>query len=231
MSTRHREWYVPKWGPYKLRSFIGMTFWPYSLMNMSYAVIGSMLAPVIYYDRVIGIAIIYLLALGISGHALDAAFSSEIKPWGNFLSKYQLIRIAMIALIPVVILSNYYIWQTPLLLVFAILETFFLFAYNMEFFDGKFHTDKLFAFSWATLPLMAGYVIQTNTLSWLVVASSIAAWLTAYIEINASRPYKSIMRSLNKDKYGIVYLHYEYILKSIVLLVILVAAIMVVTRL
>jgi hypothetical protein len=82
----------------------------------------------------------------------------------------------------------------PLLWVFALLEGFFVFAYNLEWFDGRFHSDGWFALSWGALPLLAGQVMQTNSISLpsLLLAAAMALFST--VEIKASRPYKELRR-------------------------------------
>ena len=72
-GDRRTEWFVPSFGPERFRLFIGLLFLPYTGMVLSYAVIGSMLAQYIHWDRVAAIMVIFFLALGIGGHALDAA--------------------------------------------------------------------------------------------------------------------------------------------------------------
>lgn len=192
---RFNEWYVPKFGSQRFRAFCGLTFWPYTSMNVSYVVIGSLLAPVIFWDRMIVAAVIFVLALGISAHALDALERKKAKPWGTYLGDRQLWALSLGALAPALSLGAFYaIFHAPLLWVFGVIETFFLFAYNLEWFNGRFHSDGWFAFSWGFLPTSVGYVFQTNTLSILALLVSTAMALTALFEIKSSRPYKEIKR-------------------------------------
>ena len=77
----------------------------------------------------------------------------------------------------------YIITFAPLLLIIAIIEGFFLFAYNFELFNGFFHNNFWFAVSWGGVLLLAGFVIQTNYISILALISSIIAFLVTYTEI------------------------------------------------
>src|SRR3954470_9670095 len=88
-DTRLNEWFVPKFGPIKFRIFIGLLFLPYTGMCISFTIIGSLLSPIVLWDRVIAISVIYALALGVSAHAADI-LGSKIKPWGDYLNKRQL---------------------------------------------------------------------------------------------------------------------------------------------
>lgn len=185
-------------------------------MVLSFTVIGSMLAEHIYWERVAAIVLIYFLGLGIAAHALDAIGSTgQQKPWGQHFSKRMLWALAIGSLIPAYSIGFYYIFTvTPFLLVLAILEGFFLFAYNLELFKGRFHTDAWFAFSWGVLPTLSGYVIQTNAVSLPLLILAGAMGLLSYVEINASRPYKAIKRSGKTDAQHFQE-RYENILKGI----------------
>jgi hypothetical protein len=194
-SIRINEWFVPRFGPLKFRAFIGMLFLPYTGMCISFTIIGSMLSESIAWDRVLSIFIIYFLALGVSAHAADNLGSKKIKPWGNFFSTFELRLMVIGGLSVSYILGVYYIIiVAPLLLIIAIIEGFFLFAYNFELFNGLFHNNFWFAVSWGGLPLLAGFIIQTNSISVLSLISSIIAFLVAYTEIRISRKYKELKR-------------------------------------
>ena len=194
-SIRINEWFVPRFGPLKFRAFIGMLFLPYTGMCISFTIIGSMLSESIAWDRALSIFIIYFLGLGVSAHAADNLGSKKIKPWGNYFSTFELRLMVMGGLSVSYLLGIYYIITfVPLLSIIAIIEGFFLFAYNFELFNGFFHNNFWFAISWGSLPLLAGFVIQTNSISILSLIVSIVAFLVAYIEIRISRKYKELKR-------------------------------------
>jgi hypothetical protein len=223
-TGRGSEWFVPKFGPLRFRTFIGLLFLPYTGMVLSFAVIGSLLAERIIYERVLAIVIIYFFGLGIAAHALDALGSKGVKPWGSVFSKSQLWFLAILSLVVAYGIAIYYmILYVPLLWLIAILEGFFVFAYNLEWFDGIFHTDRWFAFSWGGLPVLAGYVMQTNSISAsaFILASSMGLFST--IEIKASRPYKELKRRWPElsDAERSLLARYETLLKCVSLGVIL----------
>ena len=223
-KDRASEWFVPKFGPAKFRSFIGLLFLPYTGMVLSFSVIGSMLANPIHWDRVIAILVIFFFGLGIGAHALDALGSKDVKPWGTVFTRFQLWLLAIFALIIAYAIAIYYaILHVPLLWSMALSEGFFVFAYNLEWFRGRFHTDTWFAFSWGALPVLSGYIIQTNSIS--VAALALAASMTSFslVEIKASRPYRELKRrldTLQEDERALM-LRFEVILKSVSIGVIL----------
>jgi hypothetical protein len=193
-ETRLNEWFVPNFGPTRFRVFVGLLFLPYTGMCVSFAIIGSMLADEIVWDRVGAIALIYTLALGISAHVADSLGSKKTKPWGSYFTKVQLLTM-MVATLAYAIGLYYIVFLVPLLAVIAVLEGFFLFTYNYEIWGGLFHNDFWFAVSWGSLPLLAGYIIQTNSISVLALMAAGLTGLASYAEIRMSRPYKQLKKT------------------------------------
>ena len=199
-KTRINEWFVPKFGPMRFRVFVGLLFLPYTGMCVSFAIMGSMLANEIAWDRLGAIALIYMLALGISAHVADSLGSKKTKPWGSYFSKTQLLIIMAASLTAAYAIGAYYIaFFVPLLAIIAALEGFFLFTYNYEIWGGIFHNDFWFAVSWGSLPLLAGYIIQTNSMNILALAAAGLTGLISYAEIRMSRPYKHLKQKNSSD--------------------------------
>ncbi|MFQ5992452.1 MAG: hypothetical protein ACE5NA_08450 [Nitrospiraceae bacterium] len=197
IGDRRTEWFVPSFGPLKFRISIGLLFLPYTGMVLAYTVIGSMMAEHIHWDRVCAIVVIYFLALGIGGHALDALGSQGLKPWGRVLSQRGLLILAITCVVAAYMIGIYYmVLYTPLLWLIAIPEGFFLLAYNLEWFHGRFHTDSWFGLSWGSLPVLAGYILQTNQVSFAVLLVAASMGVLSLVEIKASRPYKKMKREL-----------------------------------
>ena len=201
-DSRLNEWFVPKFGSLKFRVFIGLLFLPYTGMCISFTIIGAMLAPAIDWERVAAITLIYGLALGVSAHAADSLGSRKNKPWGNYFSRSELWLLLILSLAIAYSIGIYYIiFHVPLLLVIAVLEGFFVFAYNFELFKGFLHNDLTFVFSWGALPVLGGYIMQTNGVGTFPIIVSVGAALVSYLHIKISRPYKELRRkSLNEPR-------------------------------
>jgi len=194
--TRINEWFVPKFGPIKFRIFVGMMFLPYTGMCISFSIIGSLISPTVAWDQIVAIILIYFSALGISAHAADSMGSKKNKPWGDHFSNLQLLIMLVSGLVIAYAIGAYYIvFFVPLLLPIAILEGFFLFAYNYEIWNGFFHNNVWFSISWGSMPLLAGYIMQTNFLSYAPLLLSLLAFALSYLEINFSRKYKKLKRA------------------------------------
>ena len=216
--SRTSEWFVPGFGPPKLRSFLGLLFLPYTGMVLSFLVLGSLLAPHLHWDRLLAIEVVYFFALGIGAHALDGLGRKGVKPWGAVFKRSQLWALAVSSLVVAYGLAIYYMVRyVPLLSTLAVLEGFFVFAYNMEWFRGRFHTDNWFAFSWGFLPVLAGYMMQTNGASLGAFLVGVATSLFSLVEIKASRPYKALKQRTDplSDEEASTMSRYEAILKGI----------------
>jgi hypothetical protein len=197
---------------------MGLLFLPYTGMVLSFSVVGGMLADPVHWDRVVATVIIYFLGLGIGAHALDAVGSKQMKPWGRVFSERGLWIAALSSIAAAYLIAIYYmVLFVPLLWIVAGLEGLFVFAYNLEWFGGKFHKDLWFAFSWGFLPALAGSIMQTNEVTPGVLGVSVAMALFSLVEIKASRPYKvlkSRFGTLTHDE-KVLMQSYETILKSI----------------
>ena len=144
-------------------------------------------------ERLGAICLLYFLALGISAHCLDA-LGSKIKPWG-FLSKKKLWIISLITLSGAIIIGFHYAFlDSPLLIPIGIVEIFFLVSYNLELFNGKFHNNSSFVLSWGVLPVLAGTIIQINSITLESFALSVVAGILSYILIKTSCIYKNLKK-------------------------------------
>jgi hypothetical protein len=216
MQDRTSEWFVPKIGPKKFRICVGILFLPYTAIVTCFALWGS-IGTEFAFDRLAAIGIIYFLAVGVAAHCLDAV-GGKNKPWG-ILPKRKTVSIAILALAIVFTIGSYYAFlDSPMLLPIGIIEGFFLFAYNLELFRGRFHNNISTVISWGVLPVFAGSVIQTNSISIeTILLSGISAAIT-YFLITTSRIYKKLIRE-NIDAVKIK--NKEIILKLITLAVII----------
>jgi len=199
-SDRLSEWFVPKFGSRNFRLSIGILFLPYTGMVISFAVWGS-LSVEFSLDRLASICLLYFFAVGVSAHCLDA-LGSKKKPWGN-ISHTKLWFVSIISLIISFSVGLYYAFlDSWLLFPIGITEGFFLLAYNLELFHGKFHNNTSFVISWGILPVFAGATIQSNSISVETIVFSAIAGFASYILITTSRKYKNLkQQNANYKKY------------------------------
>lgn len=197
-QDRTSEWFVPKFGPRNFRIGIGLLFLPYTSIVTCFAAWGS-LGETFSVERLAAICIIYFLAVGVSAHCLDA-IGGKTKPWGD-LPKRKILFIAMFTLCIAFSLGLYYAFlDSPLLFPLGIAEVFFLFAYNLELFGGRFHNNLFTVISWGILPVFAGSIIQTNSISLDTIILSGISGIITFILITTSRKYKELKRNLSDLK-------------------------------
>jgi len=214
-SDRMSEWFVPKFGPRNFRLSVGILFLPYTGMVVSFAIWGS-LSVEFSLDRLVSIGLLYFFALGVSAPCL-VALGSKKKPWGH-LPKTKLLVVSIISLIIAFSIGLYFAFlDSWLLFPIGIIEGFFLFAYNLELFGGKFHNNVSFVVSWGILPVFAGAVIQSNSISIETIIFSAIAGFASYLLITTSRKYKAL--KLQNARYEIFH-QKEVILKIISVVVI-----------
>jgi len=189
---RTSEWFVPKFGSKKFRVSIGILFLPYTSIVTCFAALGAISGP-LQLERVAAICMIYVLALGVGAHLLDAV-GGKTKPWGNLPRK----KIGVMALSAIGIAFSVGIYfaflDSPLLFLIGIFEGFFLFAYCLELFGGKFHNNSSTIFSWGILPVFAGSAIQTNSITIETVIIAIITGSVTYALITTSRQYKLLKK-------------------------------------
>ncbi len=191
-QDRTSEWFVPKFGPRNFRVSIGILFLPYTSIVTCFAAWGS-LSTGFGLERLAAICAIYFLAVGVSAHCLDAV-GGKTKPWGE-LPKRKLWAIATTALGIAFTIGLYYAFlDSPLLFPIGIAEGFFLFAYNLELFRGRFHNNVSTVISWGVLPVFAGSAIQTNSITLEALALSAVSAIITYLLIITSRRYKELKR-------------------------------------
>ena len=215
-QDRTSEWFVPKIGPRNFRIGIGMLFLPYTSIVTCFAVWGS-LGGTFVLDRLVAIGIIYFLAVGVSAHCLDAV-GGKTKPWGT-LPKRKILTIAIISLGISFTIGLYYAFlDSPILFPIGIAEGFFLFAYNLELFGGRFHNNISTIISWGILPVFAGSAIQTNSISIETILLSAVSALLTYFLITTSRKYKE----LKKDGVNLARIKSKEITLKIITLVVII---------
>lgn len=165
---------------------------PYTSMVLAYVTIGAAVSTHFDTTRWVGLIVAYALGLGCSAHFLDEARGH---PWGTHFQTRTLLWLGAITLLPAVAIGGYFAYNVHLsFALFVVVETFFALAYNLEWFNGRFHTDAWFAFSWGALPFLASLYLQDGHLPIWSIALAAALSATAIVQISLSRWVKSYRR-------------------------------------
>ena len=148
---------------------------PYTAWHLANVAFGAAAAAEIHTDRFIATLAAFFLAVGIGAHTLDELNGRPLK---TQLSDRTLIGLAVVSLagaIGIGIVGCFVISAT--LVPFVLAGGFIVVAYNLELFDGRFHTDFWLAASWGAFPALTSWWV--NTLSFGSAKTVVAGALVA----------------------------------------------------
>ena len=167
---------------------------PYTLLHLSFVAIGASLAAVLDLRWLGETLLAFLLAIGLSAHALD-----ELKgrPLRTGISDRTLWIIAIGGLAGAIALGvDAAIHVTPWIAAFVAIGSFLVVAYNLELFGGAFHSDAWFAIAWGGFPALTGYFTQTGRISVAVVIVGVACALVSAMQRTLSTPVRRLRRDV-----------------------------------
>jgi hypothetical protein len=153
------------------RDLVTLLHPPYTLWHLSYVAIGAAAAPQIHAGRLWAALAAFFLAVGVGAHCLDELHD---RPLGTRLSRRALLTLACGGLggaIAIGVAGTIAVSATLAPLVLA--GGFLVLAYNLELFNGRFHTDWWFAAAWGAFPALTGW--WSNALGLHSVREAIAA--------------------------------------------------------
>jgi hypothetical protein len=148
---------------------------PYTAWNLANVCFGAAAASQIHTDRFIATLVAFFLAVGISAHTLDELNGRPLK---TELSDRTLVGLAAVSLAGAVGIGIAgCIVVSATLIPFVLAGAFFVVAYNLELFGGRFHTAFWLAFAWAAFPALTSWWV--NTLSFASLKVDVAGVLVA----------------------------------------------------
>jgi len=182
-ATRSRGWRRDVWA---------VMHPPYTAWHLSYVLIGAALAPALDLTRLAATLAAFLLAVGISAHALDELRG---RPLQTDLPAGVLWAAAVVGLAAAVGLGLAGVSVVGIgLLPFIAAGVLFVFAYNLELLGGRLHGDFWFALSWGAFPVLTAYFAQTGRLSAGAVLAAGAAYGLSYGQRALSTPARLVRR-------------------------------------
>jgi hypothetical protein len=149
------------------RDFVTLLHPPYTAWHLANVGFGAAAASQIHTDRFVATLAAFFLALGISAHMLD---EFKGRPLQTRLSDRTLIVLAAGSLagaMGIGVAGCFIVSAT--LAPFVLAGGFFVVAYNLEWFGGRFHTDFWLAFAWAAFPALTSWWVNTLSLASLKV--------------------------------------------------------------
>jgi len=165
---------------------------PYTAWHLSYVAIGAAMAPQLHLTRLLATLVAFLLAVGVAAHALDELHG---RPLRTQLPDGVLVASAVVGLAGAVAIGSYYAATVSLsLLPFVAVGVFLVLAYDLEWFDGRFHTDLWFATGWGAFPAATGFWVNSVALHPAGVLAVAACFALSVAQRRMSSPVRELRR-------------------------------------
>jgi hypothetical protein len=165
---------------------------PYTAWHLSYVALGAAAAPTLHADRLGAALGAFLLAVGVSAHALDELRG---RPLATQLSRRSLIALAAVGLVGAVAIGIAgVILVSPLLAPLVVAGAFLVLAYNLELAGGRFHTDAWFALAWGAFPAFTGYFVNSVSIRAEGLLVAAACFLLSVAQRRLSTPARRLRR-------------------------------------
>jgi hypothetical protein len=174
------------------RDYVTLLHPPYTLWHLSYVAVGAGLASPFSWTRLAAALAAFALGMGVGAHALDELHGHPLRT-GIPDRTLWVLAIASVAGATAIGVYACVAW-TWLLAPFVVAGAFIVVAYNLELFDGAFHSTLWFALAWGSLPALAAYVVEAETLRPEAVAAAAYAALLSYAQRVLSTPARAARR-------------------------------------
>ena len=179
-------------GTSRWKEYLNLLHVPYTLLHLSYVVLGAAVAPTLHVDRLAGTLIAFFLAVGISAHALDELNG---RPLGTRIPSSILVGLAILSLAGALALGTVAsltitVWIVP----FIGFGGFIVVAYNLGLWSGRFHSDIWFAFAWGAFPALTSYWINAISLDLAAVLLAGSCLTLSLVQRTLSTQVRTIRR-------------------------------------
>jgi hypothetical protein len=175
------------------RDYVTLLHPPYTLWHLSYVAIGAALAPHMKWALLGWTVLAFFLAMGIGAHALDELNGRPLRTRipSPLLVGLAIASIAGACAIGVAVAAGSTWWLLP----FVAFGAFVAVAYNLELFDGAFHSDLWFGVAWGAFPVLTAYFAAAERLRVEALAAAAAALLVSLAQRTLSTEVRFARRS------------------------------------
>lgn len=185
------------------RDYVTLLHPPYTLWHLSYVAVGAGLAPTLHWERLgLGLAA-FFLGMGVGAHALD-----ELKgrPLQTRIPDRVLWALAAVSISGAIAIGAFAsLAYTGRLVPLVVFGGLVVVAYNLELFGGRLHNALWFALAWGALPVLAGYVVNAETVRAEAVAAAAFAALLSWAQRVLSTPVRDVRRRVTAVSGSVVY--------------------------
>jgi hypothetical protein len=165
---------------------------PYTLWHLSFVVLGACVVDTLQPRYLVMALVAFFLAVGVAAHALDELHG---RPLRTQIPRSLLVFLAAIGLLGALAIGVYgssiVSWWG---LVFIGIGGFLVPAYNLEWFEGRFHTDLWFAVMWGGFPALAGGFAQTGRIDAPILLVSAGCAYVSAAQRRLSTPVRRLRR-------------------------------------
>lgn len=183
-------WYALQSGGW--RDYVTLLHPPWTLWHLSFVVAGAALAPDLRLSRLTWTLLAFFLAMGVGAHALD-----ELKgrPLRTRIPASVLVGLAAASIAGAVVIGiGAALAWNRWLLAFVPVGAFFVVAYNLELFGGRFHGPLSFALAWGAFPVLTAYFATAERLTGAAVAAAAFAALLSLVQQTLSSQVRKARR-------------------------------------
>ena len=178
------------------RDYVTLLHPPYTAWHLSYVAVGAALAPRFHLDRMLWALLAFALAMGVAAHALDELNG---RPLRTRIGGGTLVALAAVSLTGALAIgvAAAAAWGWGLL-VFVAAGAFLVPAYNLELFDGRFHSDWWFAIAWGGFAALTGFFVEAQSLRLEGLLAAAYATALSYAQRRLSTPVRHARRTLGE---------------------------------
>ncbi|HTB49674.1 MAG TPA: hypothetical protein VK701_01730 [Solirubrobacteraceae bacterium] len=174
------------------RDYLTLLHPPYTAWHLSYVAIGASVAPHLYGYRLLWTLIAFLLAVGVSAHALDELHGRPLRTQTSdgmlvVLATLSLAGAVAIGVVGAVTISYW-------LLAFVAVGVLFALAYNLELLGGRMHSDLWFALAWGAFPAFTAFWVQAGEVRADGVLVAAACLMLSLAQRRLSTPVRELRR-------------------------------------
>lgn len=178
------------------RAWWTLLHWPYTLMHLSFVVVGAALAPTLDWVALGWTVLAFALALGVGAHALDELAG---RPLGTTIPRAGLVAAAVVSLAGAVGIGFYGVVRQDIhIMAWIPVGVFLAMAYNLEWFRGGFHNDTTFALSWGAFPVLVAYFAQAGSVGVVALAGAAYAFAISRLQRILSTEARALRRDATR---------------------------------
>jgi len=174
------------------RDYVTLLHLPYTAWHLSYVVLGACAAAQFRPERLAQALVAFALGLGVAAHALD---EYRGRPLQTRIPDRVLLGLAAASLAgSASVAAHAALTTSRWVLVLAAVGVFLVLAYNLEWWGGRFHTDRWFALAWGAFPAFVGHWSQGLVVEPAGVIVVAAAYALSRAQRTLSRPARDLRR-------------------------------------